>query len=116
VEECGVGAGGFACESGFGASVDEVDVEPAVVVIVEERDSGACGFEDEVFVWRSHGVVPGGEACLGCDVFEDDGTGFDRAARGDGAVGFIVDWGEDAAGSRATFGGRLGTFLGVFFL
>jgi len=58
-----------------------------------------------VLVGRAHGVVPGGEARFGCDVLEDDRAGLDSAARGDGAVRGVVDGGEDAGGSGASFAG-----------
>jgi hypothetical protein len=43
-------------------TVDQVDVEPAVVVVVNEADAGAIGFQDVLLVGRSHDVKPFGEA------------------------------------------------------
>ncbi len=57
MEERGVRGG---CLAGFGfegGAVDEVDVEPAVVVVVEQSDAGADGFEDGAL----------GRACPSCD-------------------------------------------------
>ena len=90
-------------------AVDEIDVEPAVVVVVEQGDAGADGLEDEFLLGRAHGVVPGGEAGFGGDVLEDDGAGFDEAAGGDGAVFGVEDRGVGSAGVDAAHG--LGWFL-----
>ena len=83
VEERGMRRGGFAVECVKGGAVDEVNVEPAVMVVVEQRDTGAFGFEDVFLGCGSGRVVPDGEASLLRDVLEDDGAGLDEAAGGD---------------------------------
>ena len=113
VEEGGVRGGRFAVFGGEGGAADKVDVEPAVVVVVEEGDAGADGFEDDVFLGGAHFVLPGGEAGLVGDVHKDDGAGLDEAAGGDGAVLAIEDGGVGAAGVDAVFGDGLGALDGA---
>ena len=108
VEEGGFGGGGFAVVGVEGGAVDEVDVEPAVVIVVEEGDAGADGFKDVLLFGRAHGVAPGGEAGLFRDVAENDGSGFDEAAGGDGALFGIENGGEGAGGGGSGLGVGVG--------
>ena len=56
------------------AAVHEEDVEPAVVVVVEERGTAAHFLEDELLVGRTAGDVDGArESRRGGDVGEHDG-------------------------------------------
>ncbi len=50
VEESGVWSGAHAVECVFCASVDEVDVEPTVIVVVEKSDTGTDGVDDGFLV------------------------------------------------------------------
>ena len=86
VKECGVRGGFFAVEGVEGRAVDEVDIEPAVVVVVDEADAGAVGFDDEPLLGGAHDVFPAGEASGGGSVLEDDGAGVYYAAGGDGGL------------------------------
>ena len=113
VEESGFGSGSFASLGFEGGTVDEVNVEPAVVVVVDEAHAGAIGFDDEMLFGSAHGVLPGGEAGFFCDVLEDDGAGFDEAAGGDGAVLLIEDGGVDATSVDSAGGRGLAAFLGL---
>ena len=70
-EERGVGRGFLAVEGVEGGAVDEVDVGPAVVVVVDDADAGAVGLHDEVLLRGAHLVDPAGEAGLFGDVLED---------------------------------------------
>ena len=92
----------FAGEGVVGGAVDQVDVEPAVVVVVDQADAGAVGLDDEVLL----------RACPWCgsrwsrpafcgDVLKDDRAGFDEAAGGDGAVLAVEDRRVGAAGVDA---------------
>ncbi len=69
-------AGGMAIPQGWieAGSVHQKNVEPAIVVVVEQRHAAAHLFEQELLVVRAAGNVPGvGQAGLGGDVGEDDG-------------------------------------------
>jgi hypothetical protein len=83
VKERSVGWSGFSGESVVSGAVDQVDVEPAVVVVVEQGDSGADLFENVRLRGCPHHVTPMIQPSLLRDVFKDDGTGFYQAARGD---------------------------------
>jgi len=50
---------------------DEIDIEQAVAVVVEERDAGARGLED-VILRRAAAIAPGGQARA---LFERNGNG-----------------------------------------
>ena len=100
-EERGVGWGGFAGERVDRGTVDNIDGEPAGVVVVDEADAGAFGFDDVALVGGSHLVGPVGEACFFADVFEDDRAGFDEAACGDGPVLRVEQGGVGFAGGLA---------------
>ena len=100
---------GFAVESVVCGAVDDVDVEPAVVIVVEQGNAGANGFKDVGLLGRAHLVGPLGQAGFFRDVLEDDRAGLDEAAGGDGAVFGVEDRGKDAAGGRsALLRGRSG--------
>ncbi len=99
----------FAGEGVVGGAVHQVDVEPAVFVVVKEGYSRARGFEDELFIGGAHGVMPGGQTGFGGDVLKDDGAGFYEAAGGDGAFFGVEDRGVGSTGVYATHG--LGLFL-----
>ena len=116
VEEGGVWRHSFVVHGRNGAAVDEVDVHPAIVVVVEQSDAGADAFDDVLLVGGSHLVVPLGEASLSGDVLEDDGAGLDGSSDGDGAVVGIEDRGEDSCGAGASLGRGLGSFLRLVLL
>ena len=86
VEERGMRRGGFAGLCLHRRSVDEVDVEPSVVVEIEQRDAGADAFKDVGLLRRAHLMVPGSEPGFLCDVFKDDRATLDEAAGGHGPV------------------------------
>ena len=116
VEERCVGGSRLACHCGLGAAVHEVNVEPAVVVVVQQSHAGADGFKDVSLFWRTHLVMPGRKASFGGDVFEDEWARFYAAACGDGTMCGIEDRGENTGGSGSSMSWWLGPFLGVVFL
>ena len=65
-------------------AVDDIDVEPAVVVVVDEAHAGALGLDDVILCGRAHFVGPVGQAGFLRVVHEDDGAGLHEAAGGDG--------------------------------
>ena len=83
-------------------AVDEVDVEPAVVVVVDQAHAGAVGLDDEILLRRAHFVGPAGESGGLGDVLKDDRSGVDESARRDGALLFVIDrGGADTSGNSA---------------
>ncbi len=69
---------------GGGGTVEKIDVQPAVVVVIEKRDAGAGCVEDRGFFGRTGAMVKLVEAGLTSDVEEDDRCAVDEAAGGDG--------------------------------
>ncbi len=90
-----------------GGSVHDVDIEPAVVVVIEQRDAGADGFQDVILLRSAHLVLPGGEAGLLRDVLKDDGAGLHKAAGSDGAILRIENRRKHARGGGAALLRRL---------
>ena len=109
VEESGARGGLGAFHGGNGRAVDEVDVEPAVVVVIEESDAGAGGVQDGGFFWGAGAVMEAGETGLLGDIFEDDGSVVNEAARSNGAMERVADWRVSATGGHAarTHGRRI---------
>ena len=105
------GGGDLASERVEGGSVDQVDVEPAVVVVVEQGDAGADGFDDEGFCRGPHVVGPGGKASFCGYVLEDDRARFYEAAGGDWAVLGVED-----GGVGCSCGGTACLWLGLGLL
>src|SRR6185437_6719222 len=52
-------------------SVHKIDIEPAVVIVIDEAYAGAIRLDDEVLFRRAHLVTPVGEPSLPRDVFKD---------------------------------------------
>lgn len=113
VKERGMRRGGPATQGVVGRAVDEIDVEPSVVVIVEKTDAGAVGLNDELLLRRAHDVSPCGETGLFGDVLKDDGAGFDEASSSDGAVLGVVNCGVRASGGVSAATACLRSFLSM---
>ena len=111
VEESGARGGLGAFHGGNGRAVDEVDVEPTVVVVIEESDAGAGGIEDGGFFWGARALMEAGEAGLPGDIFEDDGSVVNEAARGNRAMERVADWRVSTAGGHAARTNGRGTLL-----
>src|ERR1700736_6242326 len=73
VEESGVRRGLGAFHGSDSRAVEEVDVEPAIVVVIEKSDSGTGSVEYRGFFLGAGAVMKAGEAGLLGDIFEDDG-------------------------------------------
>ncbi len=80
-EQCGMRRLFFSVERVERGSVDKVDVEPAIIVVVDQAYARAVGFDDEVLFGGAHLVSPAGEARLLRDVLEDHGARIHKAAR-----------------------------------
>ena len=72
-------------------AVDEVDIEPAVVVVVDQADAGSVGLNDEVLLRHAHLVDPAGEPGLFGDVLKDHRPLVDESSGGDGPLLRVVD-------------------------
>ena len=69
-----------------GRAIHHVNIEPAVVVVVDQANAPAFGL-DNVFLLRGpHLVGPMGQSGLLRYVFEDHGPALHKAARGDGPM------------------------------
>ena len=96
MEERGVRRRGLAGERVIGRAIDEVDVEPAVVVVVDKAHAGAVGLQDVLFGAGAHHVLPASQAGRLAHILKNNGAGVDKAACGDGAVLRVVDGSERA--------------------
>ena len=76
----------FARQGVVGRAVHQVDVEPAVVVVVDQAHSRPLGLENEALFRRAGGVMPTGQARGFGHILEDDRARLDEASRGDGAM------------------------------
>src|SRR5208282_35588 len=86
-------------------SVQQVNIEPAIVVVVEQRDARSRSFDDRLLLRRSGAMVEFIEARLLRDVNEYDGRTIDEAARRDRAIQCVLYRRVDSAGHHA---GRFG--------
>ena len=82
VEERGMGRCVLFAECVEGGTVDEINVEPTVVVVIDQAHAGTVGVDDEAFVGSAHGVGPSRKASGFGHVFKDDRAGVDKAAGG----------------------------------
>jgi hypothetical protein len=106
----------FSIQSGFGASVNEIDIQPAVIVVVQQSYTGADRFQNVSLLRRAHLVPPSGEAGLDSDVFKRNRTRFDCSSSGYGPMVFIQHRSKYAGRDRAALGRRLRTLLGAVLL
>ena len=97
VEEHGARRGLGPFDGGDRGAVEEIDVEPAVVVVVEKSDAGAGSVDDGGFFRGAGTMVKLVEAGLVGDVDEDHGSAIDEAASGDGAGVGILNGGVNTA-------------------
>ncbi len=69
-----------------GRTVHDVDIEPAVVVVVDQSHARALGLDDVVLGRRAHLVGPLRQAGFLGNVFEDHWTGLHESAGRDDPV------------------------------
>src|SRR5579859_3140702 len=111
VEEHGAGRWFPALNGGDRGTVEEINVEPAVVVVIEESDAGARGVDDGGFFGRTGAVVEFIETRLLCDIEKNDRSTIHKPACGDGAGEGVFDGSVSAPGGhagRTERSGRLG--------
>ena len=73
-----------------GRAIDQVNVEPAVVVVIDQAHARAVGLDNEVLLRHAHLVSPSGKSRLFGDVLEDHGAGIDKSTCGDGTLLCVV--------------------------
>ena len=93
-------------------AVDEVDVQPSVVVIIQQRDTGAEGLDDVALLCRADPVLEGGQTGFRGDVLKHDGTGFDEAPRGNRTLLRVENRGVRTPGGGTAGSSRLRAFNG----
>src|SRR5205807_8204498 len=54
-------------------TVGEINIQPTIIVIVEEREPAALGLNDVAFAIRRTPHVGNVESCLMCDIYEHNG-------------------------------------------
>jgi hypothetical protein len=118
VKEGSVGRFFFAIQGLERGTIGEVDIEPAIVVVVDQAHPGSIRFQDELLVRVPHVMGPVRDAGLFGDVLEDDRATGDESSRSDGAlVSIVLGWmgrsgGGPAAGrGLGSFGGLIGSSL-----
>jgi hypothetical protein len=97
-----MGRRGLAADGIVGGAVDQVDVEPAVVVVIDQADARAIGFEDVLFLGRAHDMTPAGEPCSRGCVSEDHGALVDKSTGRDRPLVFVINRIENPSGSDAS--------------
>jgi hypothetical protein len=90
-EQCGVWRFFLSIEGIECRAVYEVDIEPAIVVEVDQTDARTIGLNKQVFLWHAHFVAPATESGLLCGVFEDDRSLIDKPARRDGPILRVIN-------------------------
>ena len=77
---------GFAGLRLVGRSIHKIDIEPAVIVVVQQANAGALGFEDELLLRSARLVTPSRKASGRGDILKDNGAGLHKSTGGEGAV------------------------------
>jgi hypothetical protein len=80
VEQCGVRRLFLSIQRIECRAVHEIDIEPAIVVEVDQADARTIGLNNEVFLWHAHFVAPATESRPLRGVFEDDRPLVDKPA------------------------------------
>src|ERR1700730_12064062 len=91
VEQCGMWRFFLSIQRIECRAVDDIDIEPAIVVEVDQADARTIGLNNEVFLWHAHFVAPATESGLLRGVFEDDRALVDKPARRDGPILRVIN-------------------------
>ena len=91
----------FAIFSLIGRAVHQINIEPAIMIVVQQGHTRASCFHDEVLLRLSHPVAPDSQAGFFGDILEDDGAGLDKAARSDRPF-FGIENGREHTARRRT--------------
>src|ERR1700734_818351 len=90
VKQCGLWRGCLSAPGVEGRTIDEINIEPAIVVVVDQAHARTVRLDDKTLVWRAHRVLPNSQARFLCDVLKDGGTSLDEAPSGDRSM-FTVE-------------------------
>ncbi len=102
MKQRGMRRGLLAVERVEGRAVHDIDIEPSVVVIVDQPHARALCFHDVGFRGRAHFVGPFGQPGFLRDIFKDDRSALHKSPRGDGAVLLVQLHGMGRAGFLAS--------------
>ena len=80
----------FPVESVEGRAIHQVDVEPAIVVVVDQADARAVRLHDELLLRHAHLVDPAGQTRSLAVILEDHRAPVDKSARRDRAFLRVV--------------------------
>src|SRR6202008_1516011 len=72
-------------------TVHEIDIEPAIVVEVDQTNARTISLNKEIFLWHAHFVAPATESGLLRGVFEDDRSLIEEPAGRDGPILRVVN-------------------------
>jgi len=86
VKESRVRRGGFARKRIISRSVHKINVQPAVIVIIQKTHTRSLGFKNEALFRSARRVMPACKTGLFGNILKDNWTGLYEAARRDGAV------------------------------
>src|SRR5258708_6914424 len=91
VEQCGVWRLFPSIQRIECRAVHKIDIEPAIVVEVDQADARTIGLNNEVFLWHAHFVAPTTESGLLRGVCEDDRPLIDKPAGRDGPILRVIN-------------------------
>src|SRR5271168_3151344 len=72
-----------------GGAIHEIDIEPSIVVVIDQCNAGTNRIDDEFLGRIAHVRMPGPKSRLFGDVLEDDGAVFNKSACSDWTM-FLV--------------------------
>src|SRR5580698_6407144 len=95
---------GFSCHRVIGRARDQVNIQPAVVIVIKKADPGTDGLQNKFLLGRTHDVPPLCKSGLFSDILKNNGPAVDKSASGDRALLFIknrrIDSGRGYASLR----------------
>ena len=106
VEERGVRRRSLVCQRFVSRPVHQVDVEPAIVVIINEPDTGADRLKDVRLLGRAGDLMPSRQPGTLGNVLEDHGTGIDETSSRNGPMLRVEDCGMSRTGVHSHSGIR----------
>ncbi len=92
VKQHGARRGLFTFQCGKCGPVQQVNIEPTVVVIIEQSNTGAGNFNNGAFLGRAGAMMRLVESALVRDVLEDNRRAVDKSTGGNGAMGGVENW------------------------
>src|ERR1700674_3701875 len=100
VEEHGARRSLLTLHCGERGTVEQVNVEPAIAVVIEKSGAGAGNIDNRRFFARARTMVKFIEAGLLCDVDENDRSAIHETTGGDGARQRILNGSVDSTGGH----------------